>query len=133
MSNGAKVRSSGGDDGDHAKEVGDEADRHTPAEEGRTLVGVEIGGPRVSHLDFWSGVEALVVFGRGSASEVNSGSNGGGGDAQSGSPQRDSEMGKDPMVVEDPSGGVSTVRWSLGQLQGLQGTYPLHTETSRSL
>lgn len=103
-STGAGVSRIGGGNGGHAAEVGDGGDRRTPVEERRTLAGPETGGPRISRLDFSSGVEGLVVTGGGlgGAGGNDSGRDvGGDGNDRSETTLRDPARGKDHVIAEE--------------------------------
>ncbi|KAI8559672.1 hypothetical protein RHMOL_Rhmol04G0191800 [Rhododendron molle] len=73
-----------------------------PIPVGRTPVVQTTVGPWVGQLDYWTGVEALVVIGVGSAGANGSGSSDGGSDDRSRLLPRVSDSGKDPMVVDEP-------------------------------
>lgn len=118
--------SSGGDGhGGHAQEAGGEGDGRTLEEEGRTLVGLDIGGPRVHRLDFQSGVGGLVVSGVGSAGAGGSSSGGVDGEGRPGLPPRDSERGKDPVVEEEVLRAVHTERVEFIPPEGSSGHEPI--------
>lgn len=106
MDLGAKDLSSSDDNGGHAKGADEEADRHTPVEEGRMRVGSEAVRPRVQQLDSRGAVEGIVITGGGFRGGSSSGSGSGGSGVRSESPPRDSAKGKGPVVVEGASGEV---------------------------
>lgn len=110
----AEASSIGDGNGSHAVEVGDGGDRRTSVGQGRALAMVGPEGPWVRHLDFRSGVEALVVIGESSTgasgSGSGSGSGGDGGDVQTGPSQRDPTREKGVVTVEESSREASVER-----------------------
>lgn len=106
----AEASSIGDGNGSHAVEVGDGGDRRTSVGQGRALAMVGPEGPWVRHLDFRSGVEALVVIGESSTGASGSGSGGDGGDVQTGPSQRDPTREKGVVTVEESSREASVER-----------------------
>lgn len=113
----------GGDEaGDLLQGVGDGGDRRTPIPKGRTPVGVETRGLRVSRLDSRGAVEGLVITGGGFGGA--SSSTGGSGDRLD-PPLRDSARGKDPLVVEETSRDVPVKQPEFVPSAGSSGHLPI--------
>lgn len=125
MGTSAEVGSGGSGSDGHAAEAGTEADRRTSVEEGRTPVGAETGGPRVSHFNLRSGVESLVIT-RGGLGGVGGSSNGGGGgDDRPVSPSRDPTRGKGVVAAKESLREVPVERPESVPAVGSSGHEPI--------